>query len=287
MIDDSVRPRSSSIPLAAGEALPPFHEAHCAWHSEQRDGDRLLLRLGRQGAFYAAQDTRYGTLLASADGRSHRFDARDDADPVLVEKFVASLVPSLVRQLQGKLSLHGSVVCMGESAVAFIGSAFAGKSTFAHACVHFSGAALLADDTVAFAPFGDGAWVEPMQRGTWLLAESREFFGLQPRDDRKLLLEVPRATSPKRLQMIVLLTDSDRPHAELERVEGYNAFRLLAAHVFRFAHDDPSLQRRELDMLANLAPHVGVFLLKRRRDFSTLESQVALVREAVRALGRA
>lgn len=273
---------SFEFPLTAGLELPAFDSGACVWHSEQWAADRLLLRLGRQGPHYVAEDTRYGTLIAAADGTSHRFDPLAGADALLVEKFVASLVRSLVRQLQGKLSLHGSVVAFGGNAVALVGSAFAGKSTFARACVQFAQAEFLADDTVAFVAESRAAWVEPVQRGTWLLAESRAFFGLAESAERKVLAEASVSLAPRPLRLVVLLTDADVDAPELRRVAGFDAFRLLLPHVFRFAHDDARLRRRELDALADVAPHLRVFQLRRKRDFETLRAQVALIEQAVR-----
>jgi hypothetical protein len=275
---------SLDFPPASGAALPPFDEASCAWHAEQRAGGRLLLRMGRQGPLHVAQDTRYGTLLATADGASYRFDALADADPLLVAKFVASVVRALVRQLQGKLSLHGSVVAFEGRAVAFVGGAFAGKSTLAHACVHHARAALLADDTVAFVPGAPEPTVEPVQRGTWLLEESRAHFGLAPSAERKVLAEHPVSAAPCPLRAVVLLEALPEGGAEEERllrVRGVEAFRLLSPHVFRFAERDPALHRRELDSLADLAPRLAVYVLRRAKRFDRLEAQVALVRAAL------
>jgi hypothetical protein len=255
---------SLAFPLRAGSALPAFSLADCVWHGEQRAGDRLLLRLGRQGALYVAEDTRYGTLVAAPDGQSHRFDPHADADPTLVEKFVASLVRALVRQLQGKLSLHGSVVAFDGRGAAFVGSAFAGKSTFAQACVQFAHAELLADDTVAFVDAPGPPEVEPVQRGTWLLSEV--------------------ATSARPLRAVFLLTNADAEEPSLRRLSGLEAFQRVVPHVFRFAHDDASLRRRELDMLADVLPQLEVHELRRRRDFATLAAQVQLVSERVHAL---
>jgi hypothetical protein len=275
---------SLAFPLRAGSALPAFSLADCVWHGEQRAGDRLLLRLGRQGALYVAEDTRYGTLVAAPDGQSHRFDPHADADPTLVEKFVASLVRALVRQLQGKLSLHGSVVAFDGRGAAFVGSAFAGKSTFAQACVQFAHAELLADDTVAFVDAPGPPEVEPVQRGTWLLSESRAFFGLHETLERKVLAPSEVATSARPLRAVFLLTNADAEEPSLRRLSGLEAFQRVVPHVFRFAHDDASLRRRELDMLADVLPQLEVHELRRRRDFATLAAQVQLVSERVRAL---
>jgi len=273
-----------AFPLCAGNALPAFSLAECVWHSEQRAGDRLLLRLGRQGSLYVAEDTRYGTLVAATDGSAHRFDPHADADPTLVEKFVASLVRALVRQLQGKLSLHGSVVAFDGHAAAFVGSAFAGKSTFARACVQFTQAELLADDTVAFVDAPGPPQVEPVQRGTWLLGASREFFGLEESAERKVLATSTVAASARPLRALVLLTNADVDEPALRRLSGLEAFQRVVPHVFRFAHDDASLQRRELDMLADVLPQLEVHELRRRRDFATLAAQVQLVSDRLRAL---
>jgi len=286
------------FPVSAGDALPPFDEAGCTWHAEQRAGDRLLLRMGKQGPLHVAQDTRYGTLLATAGGTSYRFDPLPEADPVLVAKFVASVVRALVRQLRGLLSLHGSVVAFEGRAVAFVGSAFAGKSTLAHACVHHARATLLADDTVAFVAGAPEPTVEPVQRGTWLLAESRAHFGLDESAERKVIAEHPVSGAPCPLRAVVLLEarpgdavgegeQGDSVADNLVRVRGVEAFRLLSPHIFRFAERDPALHRRELDLLADLAPRLAVYVLRRAKRFDRLEAQVTLVRATVDGASRA
>ena len=271
------------FPFSEGPCLPAFEATRCAWHSEQRAGDRLLLRLGTQGEHAVAEDTRYGTLIASPDGSAYRFDPAPDADPLLVVKFVASVVRALVRQLRGQLSLHGSVVAFGDDAVAFVGWAFAGKSTLAHACVHHARADLVADDTVAFTAEARPPFVEPVQRGTWLLAESRAHFGLVPSDERKVMAEHPVASTVKRLRLVVLLEylgDEALPE-ELVRVRGVEAFRLVSPHIFRFAERDPAQHRRELDALADRLPHLRVAVLRRARRFDRLADHVALVQRAI------
>jgi hypothetical protein len=280
--------RSLDFPSSSGALLPPFDEAACTWHAEQRAGDRLLLRMGKQGPLHVAQDTRYGTLLATADGASYRFDALAEADPALVGKFVASVVRALVRQLRGLLSLHGSVVAFEGRAVAFVGGAFAGKSTLAHACVHHARATLLADDTVAIVPGASEPTVEPVQRGTWLLAESRAHFGLEESLERKVIAEHPVAEVPCPLRAVVLLEtrpddhEGEEGHADtLVRVRGVEAFRLLSPHLFRFAERDPALHRRELDLLADLVPRLAVYVLRRAKRFDCLEAHVTLVRAAL------
>ena len=282
---------SLEFPSSSGEALPPFDEDACTWHAEQRAADRLLLRMGKQGPLHVAQDTRYGTLLATADGTSYRFDALAEADPVLVAKFVASVVRALVRQLRGLLSLHGSVVAFDGRAVAFVGGAFAGKSTLAHACVHHACATLLADDTVAFVPGAPEPTVEPVQRGTWLLAESRAHFGLEESAERKVIAEHPVAVGPCPLHAVILLESlpeaSTAGDEGLLRVRGVEAFRLLSPHIFRFAERDPALHRRELDLLADLAPKLAVYVLRRAKRFDRLASHVDLVRAAVDGAPRA
>lgn len=277
---------SLDFPSTAGAPLPPFDEAACTWHSAQHAGDRLLLRMGTQGPFPVAQDTRYGTLIASADGAAYRFDALPGADPLLVEKFVASVVRALVRQLRGQLSLHGSVVAFGEDAVAFVGWAFAGKSTLAHACVHHARAELLADDTVAFTEDAHTPHVEPVQRGTWLLAESRAHFGLAPSDERKVMAAHPVAHVPKRLRLLVLLETlpDDGARDELVFVRGIEAFRLVSPHIFRFAERNPEQHRRELDALADRLPHVKVAVLRRARRFDRLSEHVQRVAAALEEL---
>lgn len=277
------------FPFSEGDPLPAFDEARCTWHSEQHAGDRLLLRMGVQGELPVAQDTRYGTLLATADGRAYRFDPLPESDPVLVRKFVASVVRALVRQLRGRLSLHGSVVAFGDDAVAFVGWAFAGKSTLAHACVHHARAELVADDTVAFTAEARPPLVEPVQRGTWLLAESRAHFGLAPSEERKVMAEHPVAATTKRLRLVVLLEyhpDEGLPD-ELVRVRGVEAFRLVSPHIFRFAERNPELHRRELDALADRMPELRVAVLRRARRFDRLAEHVELVRSALASLDRA
>jgi hypothetical protein len=274
------------FPFSEGPALPAFDEASCTWHSAQHAGDRLLLRMGTQGSNPIAHDTRYGTLIASPDGASFRFDPIADADPLLVAKFVASVVRALVRQLRGQLSLHGSVVAFGDDAVAFVGWAFAGKSTLAHACVHHAQAELVADDTVAFTADARDPRVEPVQRGTWLLAESRAHFGLAPSEERKVMAEHPIAREAKRLRLVVLLEH----HADLESADelvfarGVEAFRLVSPHIFRFAERNPEQHRRELDALADRLPHLRVAVLRRARRFDRLADQVTLVHRAVAEL---
>jgi pimeloyl-ACP methyl ester carboxylesterase len=199
---------------------------------------------------------------------------------------VASVVRSLVRQLRGRLSLHGSVVAFGDDAVAFVGVAFSGKSTLAHACMHHARAELVADDTVAFTADAREPRVEPVQRGTWLLAESRDHFGLASSDERKVMAEHPVAGTPKRLRLIVLLQHhaDDALEDELVFVRGVETFRLVSPHIFRFVERNPEQHRRELDALADRLPNLRVAVLCRARRFDRLTGHVALVQRALESL---
>ncbi len=267
------------LPTATGSALPCFDAASCTWHSEQRDGERLLLRLGRQHEFLVAEDTRYGTLVASDDGSSYRFDPAEGADPILVAKFTSSVVRALVRELRGELSLHGAAIAFDGSAVAFVGPAFAGKSTLAHACVRLGGAQLVADDTVAFAKGTTRPTVLPMQRGTWLLGDGRDFFGEPPSPERKVFAALPCVDGQVPLRAIVLLEHAANEAEEtFERVRGLDAFRRLSPHVFRFRPPSADGRRSELDRLADLTPSLAVYTFRRTRRFEALKGHVERVR---------
>jgi hypothetical protein len=86
-----------------------------------------------------------GTFDIAGDGSSIRWYYQADALPELVRNIIIGPAISLALELAGFLCLHGSAVAIDDSAVAFVGPKYFGKSTLATALTA-AGARLIGDD---------------------------------------------------------------------------------------------------------------------------------------------
>jgi hypothetical protein len=241
------------------------------WIAEQSEQGAVLVRVGRDGEDLVAEFGGLGQLRARGGRGPGRFIPDAGADDVSIAKLHEGLIPALLRQLDGKVSLHGAVATRGGAALACIGTSGAGKSTSVAELCERHDAALLADDVTAVEMRESGAWALPMERSHWLLPSSREALGLG-RDEGKTRVSPRRlADAPARLVAICqLVFDDTSVKPALRRLEGAEAFQALLGCTIRFAIDDRALQLRELDGLGSIQAQVPVWELRRPRAASLL-----------------
>lgn len=84
----------------------------------------------------------------------------DDLTLADTATYLLGPIMNIVLRLRGKIALHGSVVRIGDVAVAFVGSEGAGKSTTA-ATFALAGHPVLTDDIAAIDDRGDEFWIIP------------------------------------------------------------------------------------------------------------------------------
>jgi hypothetical protein len=245
-------------------------------------------RIGRHGTDLVADWEGLATLRVSRV--RHELTIAPNVSVADADKLRNGPARALLRHLQGGVTLHGSSVEIGGSAIAFLGPSGSGKSTAAaHACAHL-GARLLADDLVAI-DVGDGAaYVSSSEAAHWLLPDSRSALGFLLGDTEA---KVPVAARPERrqsgvsapLKALITLEFDDEAEPSTEPIVGTDAFEALNAGYVRFAIDDPVIALGDLDQIARLSAQVPVFRLVRPRSFDRLEALARVLLDTLRELG--
>jgi hypothetical protein len=253
------------------------------WQAELVADGELSFRIGTAGDEVVAEWIRVARLVARRDGSGARLTALPGADPRNVEKIRRGSGHLLLRDLEGKLALHGAAVAVGERAVVLLGRSGQGKSTLAAALCR-AGASLLADDAVALDPGPDppdGGWlVLPQEIDHWLDRPAREALGLPSDVEGKDAVRTTRAGDrPARVVSFIELTFGEAPltPTSLMRQGGIDAMKSLVPQVARFILDDPARQRRELDRLQRLIEAIPCRRLERPRELAHLNGAVDCV----------
>ena len=206
-------------------------------------------------------------------------------------------VLGILLRLRGVTCLHASAVAFGDTAVAFVGSEGAGKSTTAAALARH-GHAILSDDVVALAEHNGSFFVHPAYPYLCLWPESVEsLYGSPdalPRfsanyEKRFLSLgkqELRFAERALPLAAIYILGDRRGDPAPLvEELAPQKAFLALVANTFATNTLDSGMRAKEFEILARLAPSVPIRALCAHQDASRLSDLCNLLDEEARKLG--
>ncbi len=182
-------------------------------------------------------------------------------------------VLGLVLRLRGVTCLHASAVCIGGRAVAFVGSAGAGKSTTA-AALSSRGLAVLSDDIVALMEREDRFEVLPAYPHLSLWPESVDMlYGCAealprfiPNWEKRCLANGSRGLrfEERALPLGAIYILGDRRAATAPCVESLpaeTAFLSLVANSYATKVLDRELRAREFHVLAQLLDRVPVRLL--------------------------
>ena len=205
-------------------------------------------------------------------------------------------VLGLLLRLRGVTCLHASAVAFGETAVAFVGSEGAGKSTTAAALAR-RGHAILSDDVVALAEQNGSFVVHPAYPYLCLWPESVESLYGSPDalpqfsanyEKRFLSLgthELRFAERPLPLAAIYILGDRRSDPAPLvEELAPQKAFLALVANTFATNTLDTGMRAKEFEILARLAPSVPIRALCAHQNASRLPELCALLDEEAQKL---
>jgi hypothetical protein len=205
-------------------------------------------------------------------------------------------VLGILLRLRGVTCLHASAVAFGETAVAFVGSEGAGKSTTAAALAR-QGHAILSDDVVALSEHDGAFFIHPAYPYLCLWPESVESLYGSPDalpqfsanyEKRFLSLgkqELRFAERALPLGAIYILGDRRGDPAPLvEELEPQRAFLGLVANTFATNTLDRGMRAKEFQILARLAPSVPIRALYAHRDASRLTDLCGLLDEEARKL---
>jgi hypothetical protein len=198
-------------------------------------------------------------------------------------------VLGLLLRLRGVTCLHASAVAFGNSAVAFVGSEGAGKSTTAAALAR-RGNAILSDDVVTLAERNGSFFVHPAYPYLCLWPESVEsLYGsaealpkFSANYEKRCLslgkLELQFAQQALPLAAIYILGDRRGDPAPLiEELSPQRAFLALVANTFATNTLDSSMRAKEFEILGRLAPNVSIRALYAHHDANRLPDLCDLV----------
>ena len=205
-------------------------------------------------------------------------------------------VLGILLRLRGVTCLHASAVAFGDTAVAFVGSEGAGKSTTAAALARH-GHAILSDDVVALAEHNGSFFVHPAYPYLCLWPESVESLYGSPEalpqfsanyEKRFLSLgkkELRFAERALPLAAIYILGERRGDPAPLvEELPPQKAFVALVANTFATNTLDTGMRAKEFEILARLAPSVSIRALCAHQDASRLPELCALLDEEAQKL---
>jgi hypothetical protein len=205
-------------------------------------------------------------------------------------------VLGLLLRLRGVTCLHASAVAFGDSAVAFVGSEGAGKSTTAAALAK-RGHAILSDDVVALAESNGSFKVHPAYPYLCLWPESVEsLYGSAEAlpqfsanyEKRCLSLgkqELQFAQQALPLAAIYVLGERRGDPAPLvEGLTPQKAFLALVANTFATNTLDSGMRAREFEILARIAPTVPIRLLCAHQDAARLPALCDLLSKEAQIL---
>jgi hypothetical protein len=250
------------------------------WLCEQREGDELVFRVGRDGDMLVADFVGVGMLRADTRRSTHSFEPDPRADPVSVAKLVEGPIPALLRHLEGRPALHGAAVALHGRALICVGPSGSGKSTMVAELTMRPPFELVSDDAAALDVVAQAVRITPTEPSLWLLPSARRALRLDATVAAKTRVSPPlRCRSAASVAAICGLTfgETDEP-PRLRRLGGSEAFAVLAGCAVRFAIDDVTARTRELDQLVDICKRVPVYELRRPRDLEHLAAAGDLLR---------
>jgi hypothetical protein len=207
--------------------------------------------------------------------------------------FLCDPVMAFVLRRRGALALHASAVAFGERGVLFTGTAGAGKSLTAGACVA-AGAAFITDDVAAIEIGEGGPRVRagPAALRVWdagaeaLLGSASLAVPFSATWDKRVIapaqLHDGRVRDEVALALICVLvarTEKGTPIV-VERVDGRRALEALVPVTAANYLHDPETRARELGQLASLLGQVALVRVSAPDDAGALGALPGAIRRA-------
>jgi hypothetical protein len=246
---------------------------------------------------WKAQDGSY-LRLAYFDGTQFWLDPEGTRiwvtwpDDLTLEHAAAYLlgpVLGLLLRIRGVTCLHASAVAFGEKAVAFVGSAGAGKSTTAAALAR-QGHAVLSDDVVTLADRDGTFFVQPAypylhlwpESVEWLYGSAETLPRFIPNYEKRCLSlgkrELRFEDNPLPLAAIYILGERrGDPAPIMEQITPQRAFLALVANTFATNAIERSMRAKEFEILGHLVPRVRIRQVFAHQDASRISDFCDLI----------
>lgn len=221
--------------------------------------------------------------LAVRNGSEIHVDRNGNNDPAAIRPYLLGAGFGGLLHQRNVLLLHGSVVSIGDRAVAFLGESGRGKSTLA-AAFYDAGHEVVSDDITAVSPtakhhrvlpgfptlkLDPGHLLAPQDVESWPNPAGEKRFYRVPRDDH------PR---PLPLERVYVLDDGSSP--TIEQFDAQTAVRALIRHTYRAYLVEPmGRAERHLQQCTELAERTPVLGLQRPKTVDALSEVRRLVEE--------
>jgi hypothetical protein len=216
-------------------------------------------------------------------------DAESDAD---ASRIISGPLQAVLWHQRGLLPLHGSVVVVGNQAVALCGHSAAGKSTLA-AVLARRGHAVVADDVCVLDPYNGHTAVLAGCGRLRLWRDALDRLGIEPqtleraaKDKEKYVLDCSRRSEARyRLAAVILLSRRNSGAVSIERLRGARATSTLLEIVLM--RRPASALTRDPDIFAGLtrlvAGGVAVWRLNVSRSIPSLDEAATLALSVLEA----
>lgn len=221
-------------------------------------------------------------------GREIVIDPDEGADAGVLRVMILGPALAALLYQRGILILHGSAVEVGGTAVAFLGSEGAGKSTTA-AALHARGHGVVADDVVAIQMEGGAPHVRAAypQLNVWpdtaasLDHDPSTMPRLHARIEKRAFAADRFPLEPLPLSRIYVLRRG--ASSEIERLRPQEALIELIRHSYGVRRLQKSTPTKHFKQCAGMAATVGVHSLTVRPALSELSCLASLVERDVRS----
>jgi len=202
-------------------------------------------------------------------------------------------VLGFIMRLRGSVPLHASAVMIGERAVAFVGDAWAGKSTTAAAFASL-GHAVLSDDLLPIGDVNGAILAYPSHpRLTMWPDSARALFGtvedlpaLTPTYDKRYVdLQIGDRfqSTPVPLEVIYVLgaRGTDLETMRIETIRPQHALMSLVSNTYGNYLLDSAMRAVEFDLLSRVVEHVPVRYVTFAHDIEQLRDSCGRLAQVV------
>jgi hypothetical protein len=243
------------------------------WHA-CTESSAGTLRIGMQGDEHVAEWEGLATLRAKPGGTDARLTFAEGCPDAVRDKLTRGGAMLLLRQLEGRIALHGAAVARRGLALLVLGASGAGKSTLVDALVTRHGWDLVADDALALEEVRSGYEITPSESEVWLA---------EPGGGRMKVARPALRRAAERARVIGVVCLSFAPEGApcLRPVPPLLRARSLVASFVRFALHDRGLLALEATRVTELSARLEFHELARPRELGRLDDGARLLTSLV------